>query len=77
MADLGYGYTEIQAQNFIRYLAERKPQNKTSCKASHGFMANLFIQFSELAKRRTFSFEYLRASSLTSELNTRFFKVFT
>jgi len=25
MADLGYGYTEMQAQNLIRYLAEHKP----------------------------------------------------
>jgi len=38
-------------------------------------MANLFIQFPELAKRRASSFEYLRASSLTSDLITRFFEV--
>ena len=75
MADLGFGYTEMQAQNLIRYLAKHKPQNKTSFKASHGFMANLFIQFPELAKRRASSFEYLRTSPLTSDRITRFFGV--
>lgn len=75
MADLGYGYTEFQSGNLIRYIAHQKANNKSTFKASHGFMCHLFVQFPELALRRASSFEYLRASSLTKDLIARFFLV--
>lgn len=76
MADLGYGFTEMQAENLIRYLATFKSGSKArNFKASHGFMCHLFLQFPELTKRRAQSFDYLKAAQLTPDLIIRFFAI--
>ena len=75
MADLGYGYSEVQAMNLIRYISSLKPSNVQNFKASHGFMAYLFIQFPELAMRRALALDYKRATSLTKEGIGRFYDV--
>lgn len=76
MADLGYGYTELQAMNLIRYLSTLKDKEKVKkFKGSHGFMCHLFLQFPELKKRRAQSLEYLRATTLTVESIQHFFTV--
>ena len=74
MADLGYGYSETQAMSLIRYLASKKGSKASAgFKASHGFMAYLFIKFPELTKRRALALDYQRAESLTVDTVSRFF----
>lgn len=76
MADLGYGYSELQALNLIRYIASLKnDEAKKNFKASHGFMCYLMIQFPELSLRKALALEYTRASVLTIDTVRRFFQV--
>jgi len=74
MAELGYGYSEIQAMNLFRYLACVLKKDIPRFKASHGFMAYLFVQFPELSRRKTLSFDKQR-TSLTKDILDRFFIV--
>ena len=74
MADLGYEYSEMQAMSLIRYLASIKgSKTSTKFKASHGFMAYLFIKFPELTKRKALALDYQRADALTIDTVSRFF----
>ena len=78
MANLGYGYSEIQAMNLMRYLAKlkdsRDPKDEkgsSEFKASHGFMSYLFTKFPELTKRKALALDYQR----TEDIINRFFQV--
>lgn len=75
MADLGFGYSELQAMNLIMYLADVMRKDVPGFKVTHGFMAYLFIKFPELTKRKALALDYQRATCLTKEIIDEFFVV--
>ena len=79
MADLGYGYTEIQAMNLIRHVRSlgsiKNQGQEKDFKASYGFMSYLFIQFPELSLHKEMALEYQRATILNQNSVICFFDV--
>ena len=74
MAEIGYGYTPIQALNLVRFIAV-KCKNKENFNPSRTFMANIYSKFPELSVRKITAYEYQRAKSLTPQIVQRFFAV--
>lgn len=73
MADIGYGYSPVQAVSLFRYLAQ-KHKEKSDFRASNRFLINLYSTFPELSIRKATSYEYQRAKFLTKEVVSQFFE---
>lgn len=76
MADIGYGYTQIQAMNLFRFLAAKyKGNNFQGFKASYCFMTGLYSKFPELTVRKIASYEFNRAKFLNQNSVQKFFDI--
>lgn len=74
LASIGYGYTSLQTQNLLRYLA-LKCKGKPNFTASRAFLAHILFKFPELALRKMCAYDYQRAKSLTVEKVSQFFEI--
>ena len=74
MSDIGYGYTQLQAINLLRYIAS-KHINKQGFKGSYKFLLSFYEKFPEISKRKISAYEYKRAKNLTPEVVQKFFEI--
>ena len=75
MSDLCDGHSEIQTMNLFRYLVCVMKKDVPRVKASHGFMAYLFINFPGLSRRKALVFDFQRTASLTKDIIDSFFAI--
>ena len=74
MAEIGYGYSQIQTISLLRYLSLQH-KDKRDFKGGYKFLSRLFIQFPELSLRKASIYDFDRAKFLTPEAINNFFQV--
>jgi len=74
MAEIGYGYSPLQAMSLLRFLAANYKNKENFC-ASRKFLVNLYYKFPELSTRKVLAYDYQRAKAVTPEILSRFFEI--